>query len=113
MSKGSKSRSGALIGNLREPSRIYSVRAAGRALGALVEEALAGCPQIIAKRGKGRVLIIAEAVLMDMARQSAIPSSFSDMFPVTRSEEHTSELQSLMRITYDFFCLINNKHNDN
>src|SRR3546814_2275941 len=23
----------------------------------------------------------------------------------TRSEEHTSELQSLMRISYDFFCL--------
>src|SRR3546814_8711016 len=25
-----------------------------------------------------------------------------------RSEEHTSELQSLMRISYAFFCLINN-----
>src|SRR3546814_6042124 len=24
---------------------------------------------------------------------------------VTRSEEHTSELQSLMRISYDIFCL--------
>src|SRR3546814_8358807 len=27
-----------------------------------------------------------------------------------RSEEHTSELQSLMRTSYDVFCL-NNKHN--
>src|SRR3546814_6368793 len=26
-----------------------------------------------------------------------------------RSEEHTSELQSLMRISYAVFCLINNK----
>src|SRR3546814_4447452 len=26
-----------------------------------------------------------------------------------RSEEHTSELQSLMRITYDVFCLIKQK----
>src|SRR3546814_3070311 len=26
-----------------------------------------------------------------------------------RSEEHTSELQSLMRILYDVFCLINKK----
>src|SRR3546814_5972232 len=25
--------------------------------------------------------------------------------PSTRSEEHTSELQSLMRISYDVFCL--------
>src|SRR3546814_2679239 len=27
-----------------------------------------------------------------------------------RSEEHTSELQSLMRISYAVFCLINKKH---
>src|SRR3546814_9479710 len=27
-----------------------------------------------------------------------------------RSEEHTSELQSLMRISYAVFCLKNNKH---
>src|SRR3546814_7460893 len=27
-----------------------------------------------------------------------------------RSEEHTSELQSLMRISYDVFCLKNKKH---
>src|SRR3546814_10170579 len=27
-----------------------------------------------------------------------------------RSEEHTSELQSLMRISYDVFCLKNNKN---
>src|SRR3546814_9250397 len=28
-----------------------------------------------------------------------------------RSEEHTSELQSLMRISYDVFCLKKKKHN--
>src|SRR3546814_10635245 len=28
-----------------------------------------------------------------------------DVFPDMRSEEHTSELQSLMRITYAVFCL--------
>src|SRR3546814_5702740 len=40
--------------------------------------------------------------------------------PVERSEEHTSELQSLMRISYAVFCLkkkqeiptSNNKHNN-
>src|SRR3546814_7353190 len=30
-----------------------------------------------------------------------------------RSEEHTSELQSLMRISYDVFCLENKKYNHN
>src|SRR3546814_10195200 len=32
-------------------------------------------------------------------------SPFSQPQPVTRSEEHTSELQSLMRISYAVFCL--------
>src|SRR3546814_6455681 len=31
--------------------------------------------------------------------------------PDPRSEEHTSELQSLMRISYAVFCLKKNKHN--
>src|SRR3546814_5531743 len=31
--------------------------------------------------------------------------------PVLRSEEHTSELQSLMRISYAVFCLKNKKKN--
>src|SRR3546814_10410235 len=30
-----------------------------------------------------------------------------------RSEEHTSELQSLMRISYSVFCFITHKHNHN
>src|SRR3546814_1974425 len=30
----------------------------------------------------------------------------------TRSEEHTSELQSLMRISYAVFCLKKKKHNE-
>src|SRR3546814_6737865 len=31
--------------------------------------------------------------------------SFSHWHPLSRSEEHTSELQSLMRISYAVFCL--------
>src|SRR3546814_2757516 len=31
----------------------------------------------------------------------------TDMMQEVRSEEHTSELQSLMRISYDVFCLKN------
>src|SRR3546814_4111179 len=33
--------------------------------------------------------------------------------PATRSEEHTSELQSLMRISYAVFCLKTKIHNNN
>src|SRR3546814_8356256 len=33
--------------------------------------------------------------------------------PKDRSEEHTSELQSLMRISYAVFCLKKKKHNKN
>src|SRR3546814_9100909 len=32
--------------------------------------------------------------------------------PATRSEEHTSELQSLMRISYAVFCLKTKKHSE-
>src|SRR3546814_10570004 len=37
-------------------------------------------------------------------------ASLTDPWP--RSEEHTSELQSLMRISYAVFCLKQNKHTD-
>src|SRR3546814_5262342 len=40
----------------------------------------------------------------------AQPRRFSD-FATVRSEEHTSELQSLMRISYAVFCLKTKKHN--
>src|SRR3546814_6902244 len=36
-----------------------------------------------------------------------------DTFAQTRSEEHTSELQSLMRISYAVFCLKKKKSNIN
>src|SRR3546814_3561685 len=34
----------------------------------------------------------------------------SEVFPDNRSEEHTSELQSLMRISYAVFCLKKKKN---
>src|SRR3546814_8847603 len=37
------------------------------------------------------------------------PFAYSSMGPIVRSEEHTSELQSLMRISYAVFCLKKNK----
>src|SRR3546814_7414371 len=38
------------------------------------------------------------------------PSLFSGMADWMTSEEHTSELQSLMRLSYAVFCLKKNKH---
>src|SRR3546814_10706746 len=35
---------------------------------------------------------------------------FSSLTDITRSEEHTSELQSLMRISYAVFCLQKKQH---
>src|SRR3546814_10846358 len=38
-----------------------------------------------------------------------VPSGSASAKPSLRSEEHTSELQSLMRISYAVFCLKKNK----
>src|SRR3546814_2092997 len=49
--------------------------------------------------------------LFDCLLDSIIPHC-TDFIPILRSEEHTSELQSLMRISYAVFCLKkkNNTH---
>src|SRR3546814_2638018 len=40
------------------------------------------------------------------AVETAVPGELASKYPVqSRSEEHTSELQSLMRISYAVFCL--------
>src|SRR3546814_11418410 len=41
----------------------------------------------------------------NIARQSQSVELLVDRFQIGRSEEHTSELQSLMRISYAVFCL--------
>src|SRR3546814_3716543 len=42
-------------------------------------------------------------------QQEKRQSTCEPRHPVSRSEEHTSELQSLMRISYAVFCLTNRK----
>src|SRR3546814_3286251 len=44
------------------------------------------------------------------SKASTSPSAASSLFS-TRSEEHTSELQSLMRLSYAVFCLKKKKDN--
>src|SRR3546814_7551966 len=52
----------------------------------------------------------AENLLVEAAHPVEVDDAQHDM--VERSEEHTSELQSLMRISYAVFCLKKkNKHN--
>src|SRR3546814_4495516 len=45
------------------------------------------------------------------ARSHGLPRSRLRPTPASRSEEHTSELQSLMRISYAVFCLKKKKKN--
>src|SRR3546814_4071810 len=45
------------------------------------------------------------AVAMDFTKQTQRAAEIHSRFLVTRSEEHTSELQSLMRTSYAVFCL--------
>src|SRR3546814_12726243 len=65
-------------------------------------------------RSTGRENVLVNAAILGMPdgqireRLDAI-AAFADIGPFfdrpVRSEEHTSELQSLMRISYDVFCL--------
>src|SRR3546814_1999508 len=52
----------------------------------------------------------AGATARSSRRHSEITSSIADPELLGRSEEHTSELQSLMRISYAVFCLKKKKH---
>src|SRR3546814_3112359 len=59
-----------------------------------------------------RIVAIVEVPWVDVNDEVAQPQPYADVPPLRhRSEEHTSELQSLMRISYAVFCLKNkNKH---
>src|SRR3546814_3829990 len=53
----------------------------------------------------GGVLMLGSWEQEDVVRRYAQPYAFSAAPNLARSEEHTSELQSLMRISYAVFCL--------
>src|SRR3546814_5589373 len=55
---------------------------------------------------RGQELVGAEARVLRQLRGDRIAMIFQEpMTSLNRSEEHTSELQSLMRISYAVFCL--------
>src|SRR3546814_7600879 len=65
-----------------------------------------------ARRGKVPLDELAETVhILDRAELEPRPVAL--VLEPSRSEEHTSELQSLMRISYAVFCLKKKKINNN
>src|SRR3546814_8081759 len=65
----------------------------------------AGKTRDVYRRGSGPAVI----VIAEMPGITPSVVAFADRVVELRSEEHTSELQSLMRISYDVFCLTKTK----
>src|SRR3546814_10644928 len=71
------------------------------------------CTIVLLWRGAWYLLGLASRTLRVLPRRVAGSRVWAGAHPlraaVARSEEHTSELQSLMRISYSVFCLKNKK----
>src|SRR3546814_5931570 len=65
-------------------------------------------PMVCATATFSAIFGVTSSVTVRKARTTVLPSTI--VCSVDRSEEHTSELQSLMRISYAVFCL-NKKKN--
>src|SRR3546814_2556477 len=68
-----------------------------------------GHSQSVIKTGKLAVNLDAKTVEVDGARVHLTGKEYA-MLELLRSEEHTSELQSLLRISYAVFCLKKRKN---
>src|SRR3546814_9843876 len=62
-------------------------------------------PRRLQQRRAERALQRAEGDRLDAARPGIAPRAVAEKAAHMRSEEHTSEIQSLMRISYAVFCL--------
>src|SRR3546814_2954865 len=85
-------------------SHIVDLVSTGRTL---VENALA--EQTVISEVSARLIVNRAAFKLRSAEVPALVERFRQAVGDARSEEHTSELQSLMRISYAVFCLKKNK----
>src|SRR3546814_7318750 len=66
------------------------------------------CSRLASRAGTHRGSVILDFHLPPFLIHQTYRSSY--ILKIARSEEHTSELQSLMRISYAVFCLKKKKH---
>src|SRR3546814_4909191 len=77
--------------------------------GSTVYPGVVACLEALQAAGKRTIILsnsgtLRAASMERLARLGIPPALYEDFVP-SRSEEHTSELQSLMRISYAVFCL--------
>src|SRR3546814_1849714 len=101
--------------DLAEPVPFFGTRKAHQANGILTDQhfrvAGAGLPRPSQRSPRPRrcadqithALHVDDGVIGSRAIQQAL--QFFDHLPLIRSEEHTSDLQSLIRLSYAVFCL--------
>src|SRR3546814_3344288 len=70
-------------------------------------------PSLIAKSGRDFKEVTKEICALVAGPVSAEVVALDHATMMKRSEEHTSELQSLMRISYAVFCLKKKRNNNN
>src|SRR3546814_3643471 len=93
-----------LVGSpVQSSARFSGRRRAGPSRPGAQSAACAGCTVRVAQRFGCCVTAVPHAVCGEP--RAAQTSCRARGRPVLRSEEHTSELQSLMRISYAVFCL--------
>src|SRR3546814_1509985 len=73
---------------------------AGDTLGTRTAQMALNCPAGSAAEAMAKAALKLSVNVRDLKTLTITPE-----FPASRSEEHTSELQSLMRISYAVFCL--------
>src|SRR3546814_6589796 len=72
-----------------------------------------GASTLAAREGDGRAPATTTVTLAALALLGLVVAWWRGTHPRRRSEEHTSELQSLMRISYAVFCLKKNNTSTN
>src|SRR3546814_5473976 len=103
----------AVLDGLDYPSRELIASIGGRPVGVLSESAgvwkFTYAPEWLAYAGRfalSPALPLSSAPILDGSSLRPVQWYFDNLLPEeARSEEHTSELQSLMRISYAVFCL--------